>query len=76
MSFTIPHLADAAFADQSEPDNQDFRIVTDASGLTGVVSGLAVFAFGRAVGFGDLGSGALVALLGAIATAAGTLIRA
>jgi hypothetical protein len=46
MSFTIPNLADAGFADQAEPDAQDFRIVTDASGLTGVVSGCAVTAQG------------------------------
>lgn len=46
MSFTIPNLGDAGFPDQAEPDAQDFRIVTDASSLTGVVSGCAVTAQG------------------------------
>lgn len=44
MAFTLPNLADASFPDQAEPDAQDFRIITDASGLTGVVSGCAVTA--------------------------------
>jgi hypothetical protein len=46
MSFTIPNLADAGFPDQAEPDAQDLRIITDAAGLTGVVSGCAVTAQG------------------------------
>lgn len=46
MSFTIPNLGDAGFPDQAEPDAQDFRIVTDASGLYGVVGGCAVTAQG------------------------------
>lgn len=46
MSFTIPNLGDAGWPDQAEPDSQDFRVVTDASGLTGVVTGCAVTAQG------------------------------
>jgi hypothetical protein len=46
MSYTIPNYADAGFADQAEPDAGDFRIISDGSGTTGVVSGCAVTAQG------------------------------
>lgn len=47
MSFTIPNLGDAGFADQAEPDAVDFgSILGAAAGLTGVITGCAVTAQG------------------------------
>lgn len=57
MAFTIPNLASAAFAAQAEIDSGDFRVITDASGATGVVSGCAVSSSGAANGSVAVGSG-------------------
>jgi hypothetical protein len=46
VAFTIPHEADAFDAEQAEVDRGDLQIITDAPGLTGVVSGCAVSAQG------------------------------
>lgn len=42
----IPNEADAAFADQAEPDSGDFDVLRDGSKASGVVSGCAVTAQG------------------------------
>lgn len=46
MSFTIPNEADAAFADQSEPDKVDLDILVAALAGDGVISGCQVTAQG------------------------------
>ena len=42
MSFTLPNLSDAGFADQAEPDKVDFDILAAGSGQTGVLTGCRV----------------------------------
>src|SRR3990167_8658488 len=46
MPFTIPNEADAAFADQAEPDKVDIDILVAALKGDGVISGCAVTAQG------------------------------
>lgn len=47
MALTIPNEADAAFADQAEPDARDFSdILSPAFALTGVLTGCSVTAQG------------------------------
>jgi hypothetical protein len=52
------------------------RAVTPIAIAALAVTALVVVAFGRAVGFGDLGSGPLLAIIGATVATAGAVIRA
>lgn len=46
MAFTVPNLADAAFADQAGLDSRDLDIINGGEAITGVISGGAVTAQG------------------------------